>query len=150
MIHGMKGRQMQAAAPGECPYSGREQPSYLLAGLLALLMATGFGVGCKKESAVEPPTSPEENAQLQRNVSPDAPPTSSQNRPQTLNVAPQEDPDAVVKQLNRELARWMLRNKRTPSSFEEFVSSAQLQVPPAPAGKKYVLNKDVRIVLANQ
>jgi hypothetical protein len=38
-------------------------------------------------------------------------------------------------------------HRRKPASYEEFIGSAQLTVPPPPAGKRYVLGKDMKIIL---
>jgi hypothetical protein len=68
-------------------------------------------------------------------------------QPQVLPVPEGASSDAVLQQMNRELMRWIVAHRRAPKSFEEFVSSAQLTVPPPPAGKRYVLGRDMKIVL---
>ena len=52
--------------------------------------------------------------------------------------------------LTREVRRWIVRNKRVPQSFEEVFSGSQVQVPPPPAGKKYELNKQMKVVLVDR
>lgn len=107
----------------------------LVAFSLAVLLA-----GCGKESeSVNPPAS---------SVS------ATQEAPQVVPT-PQQTPQAplaVVEltELNRELRKWILRNRRPPQSFEEFAASAPVQATPPPPGKKYVLTKQMRIVLADR
>jgi hypothetical protein len=40
-------------------------------------------------------------------------------------------------------------HRRLPASFEEFVTTANLNVPPPPPGKKYAIQKST-VVLVNQ
>ncbi len=77
-------------------------------------------------------------------VAPSAAPAAAVS---AATVSANANPDAVVQQLNRELLRWMVQNRRAPASFEEFVASAKLTVPPPPSGKKYVIGSDKKIVL---
>jgi len=79
-----------------------------------------------------------------------APVAPAEVQRQTLEVPRDATPDAVLDELNRELRRWLIRNQRRPASFEEFVSTSQMQVPAAPPGKKYTLSKETRIVLVDQ
>lgn len=52
--------------------------------------------------------------------------------------------------LTRELKRHVVSTKKRPNSFEEFVAEAKVTVPPAPAGKKFALSKELRVVLVDQ
>jgi len=52
-------------------------------------------------------------------------------------------------ELNREVKRWMAANQKVPSSFEDFAVQSKVTIPPAPAGKKYVLSKEMRVVLVD-
>jgi hypothetical protein len=69
---------------------------------------------------------------------------------QTLQVQQGADPNVVLEELNRELRRWLVSNQRTPASFEEFISSSRMEVPPPPPGKKYVLTRKMRVELVKQ
>ncbi len=51
--------------------------------------------------------------------------------------------------LSRTLRGWIVGHRRLPGSFEEFVASANLSVPPPPPGKKYAINKST-VVLVNR
>lgn len=52
--------------------------------------------------------------------------------------------------LTRELRRWIVKTKQQPASFEDFAAKAQLTVPPAPAGKKFAISKEMRVVLVDR
>jgi len=111
----------------------------------AVLTLAATGCGGKKESEVDKPIAPEEMQQGRAPAPPPVPQTPSQ--PRTLAVPEGANSDQVLQQLNRDLMRWIVGHRRVPSSFEEFVSSAQITVPPPPAGKRYVIGKDKKIVL---
>jgi len=147
MIQRLNGMKCVVLTCGEMWWFAQCRRASALTVFLVLAVAVAFGVGCSDKPAAEGEGgSPVDPAALKQNRSPQ-PPTAGPVQPTT--IAPQNNPEEVLKQLNRELIRWAMRNKRTPASFEEFVTSAQVQVPPAPAGQKYTLNKN-RIVLVNQ
>ena len=52
--------------------------------------------------------------------------------------------------MERALVGWVIRNHQRPKSFEAFVAASGIQVPPPPAGKKYVIAKNMHIVLVDQ
>ncbi len=62
-----------------------------------------------------------------------------------VTVVPNSEPD--LGELNRGLLRWLMRNHRRPANFEDFAATAGVAIPPAPAGKKYVISKDMHIQL---
>jgi hypothetical protein len=51
--------------------------------------------------------------------------------------------------LNHAYIGWIVQNRRRPKSFEEYVALSGVQVPPPPAGKKYVIDKNGYINLEN-
>jgi hypothetical protein len=51
--------------------------------------------------------------------------------------------------LNRAMISWMRQNHRRPQSFEEFASTANIQIPAPPPGKKYGLNPRGFIILVD-
>ena len=79
-----------------------------------------------------------------------------ENRPiPTPPVAPAAviagpDGGADLKQLNHAYIGWIVQNHRRPKTFEEFISASGMKVPPAPAGKKYVIEQSGFINLVNQ
>jgi hypothetical protein len=52
--------------------------------------------------------------------------------------------------INRTLIRWIIRNKRRPANFEDFAATSGTPIPPAPAGKKYVIAANMHVQLVNQ
>lgn len=66
----------------------------------------------------------------------------------TAAVQPEAQPD--LPELNRSLLRWMMGHRHRPKDFEEFAATAGVTIPPPPAGKKYLLGKDLHIVLVNR
>jgi hypothetical protein len=110
---------------------------------LALVMA-----GCGDDPADNTP--PPAEAGAAPDVSQYAPRPAPQVQPQQLELPKDANTDAVLAELNYQLKRWIVRNQRVPANFEEFVSSAQIQVPPPPAGKKYAMGKQVKIELVNR
>jgi hypothetical protein len=78
---------------------------------------------------------------------PAAPPATNQQAA-AVQAAPASQPD--MPELNRALMRWVLGHRRTPANFEDFASSAGVTIPPPPPGKKYLLRKDMHIVLVDR
>jgi hypothetical protein len=118
----------------------------ILAGLVATV---GLSVGCKKESEEPVSLSPEMASQVESNRSRGAP-TGQPAVPQNVNLPATASTDEVLAQLNREVRRWIMRNQRPPANFEEFVSSSNVEISPAPPGKKYALTKQMKVVLENK
>lgn len=58
------------------------------------------------------------------------------------------DPDYAV--MNRDVRRWLLRNRRAPKSFAEYAASATILIPTPPPGKKYALDKHLHVILVAQ
>jgi hypothetical protein len=65
-------------------------------------------------------------------------------------VAAGPDGGADLRQLNHIYIGWIVQNRRRAKSFDDFVSSSGTQVPPAPAGKKYIIDHNGFIALVNQ
>ena len=51
---------------------------------------------------------------------------------------------------NRVLVGWIISHHNRPKSFEEFVADTQIQVPPPPPGKKYVIAHNMHILFGGQ
>ena len=75
---------------------------------------------------------------------------SDSNATPKLALSPVEDLDAVLAQLTREVRKWIVRHQRPPQNFEECAASAPMQIPPAPAGKKFALGKQMRVIVVNR
>lgn len=70
----------------------------------------------------------------------------------TQAPAPAADPNANVDldQMTRDLRRWILKNQRPPKDFADFAATAGAPLPAAPAGKKFAISKEMRVVLVNR
>lgn len=107
------------------------------------------GCGKAKKSASETPA-PAPATETAKQTAPDhlsvlapAPGTAP-----AVVAAPNGEPD--LGELNRNLIRWIVRNQRRPANFEDFAATAGVVIPPAPAGKKYVIAKNMHIQLVSQ
>ena len=104
--------------------------------VLAALLATLLGGGCKRHeptgaadpmgSSTAPPPSPR---------GPGPMPYEASNAV-TIDAA---DTTAALQQLSLELRKYVVRTRTVPRNFDEFVSRSGLQVPPPPAGKKFII-----------
>jgi hypothetical protein len=117
-------------------------------GLAVVLTAALFSTGCHKSKPQAVQTS------LDQNTNPVAvqPPVPVYEQPSTASQSAAAQPSAApdLKELNRNLLRWILGNRRRPQNFEEFAATANVPIPPPPAGKKYVLGKDMHIQLVDR
>jgi len=102
--------------------------------VLLIVCACLLSAGCSKHESAAP-------------ASGEAPPTTADVNtavppsPASVVVADTGDESATLAQLSAELRRYVVRSRSAPTSFEEFVTQAHVQAPPAPAGKKYVISK---------
>jgi len=49
------------------------------------------------------------------------------------------DPSLALQQLSQELRNYVVRTRTVPRGFDEFVGKSHIEVPPPPAGQKYVI-----------
>ena len=57
----------------------------------------------------------------------------------------------VLKELTQVVRRFGAEQRRVPKSFEELVAHGYLsRVPPAPAGKRFAIDKNLQVYLAKQ
>jgi hypothetical protein len=52
--------------------------------------------------------------------------------------------------LSHSVLRWAVAHQRRPASFEEFAADPGVQIPPAPPGKKYKMERSMHVVLVDQ
>ena len=58
---------------------------------------------------------------------------------------------AVLNELTQAVRKCAVEQRRAPKNLEELVAGGYLsRIPPAPAGKKYMINKNLQVYLANQ
>jgi hypothetical protein len=116
---------------------------------LALIWGVAmFATGCgKKESAAPSATTavPQQTA-TQETAAAAAPSPPGYIPPATANP---DNGIPVLQQLNRSVLQYRMQNHRNPTSVEELAAFAGVQVPPPPAGKKYVFNGRGLIVLVD-
>jgi hypothetical protein len=115
----------------------------------ALLIVAGCGKKAVPETtAVSTPTetAPVSTPAPENHSTPvyNAPPASAPT------VASASTGGADLKQLNHIYIGWVIQNRRRAKSFEEFVAASGVQVPPAPDGKKYVIDGNGFINLASR
>ena len=128
-------------------HSGRQQ-SWLRSSVpvcVALIAGVLVSAGCsKKQSVAATPTPP-----TVQDTNPAASPVYTRPAATTIVAATAAgEPD--LKQMTRSLRGWIARTHIVPKNFEDFVTQANLQFPPPPTGKKYVIGKRMMVELANQ
>lgn len=57
------------------------------------------------------------------------------------------DMTATLNQLSFELRKYVVGTRSVPRNFEDFVAKSHLQVPPAPAGKKYAIQNQAVVLV---
>jgi hypothetical protein len=115
--------------------------------IVAASVGLVFVCGCDTDDTTAetlPPLTPEEAAKMP------GPPTVADHPLKQPSPVKQPDGSVDMAELNRYLLRWVVANQRRPASFEEFAASAGAQIPPPPAGKKYVITREMRIALENR
>jgi len=111
-----------------------------------------FAVGCSKSAQ-----SPGANAQTPQ-ITNEAAPEANANEAQPASpsqpgatapatTAKSAEPD--LGPLNHALIQWRVQHRRVPANFEEFAASADINIPPPPQGKKYIINGHGLISLVN-
>lgn len=116
---------------------------------LALVLGVAlFAAGCGKKEGPQPaantPSAPQNPAQPATPNAAPPPAAPVTPPPPTADTAAGAKADAdlpVLQQLNRAVMGFRMQYHRNPASVEELASSAGIQVPPPPPGKKYAFNK---------
>jgi hypothetical protein len=121
----------------------------MLGQVLPGIVLGSFLLGCGKtdKTAVQGPSSPptQELAQAQ---GPSGAPVVVQSQPLASPQSPKPSADPL--DLNREVRKWILRNRRPPKNFEDFAATSGIEIPPPPDGKKYVLDKTMHVTTVNR
>ena len=111
--------------------------------MCALLLLAVLSAGCKKHGS-GPGASGASNAAPPDPSAPAAAVARSPGAPVPMSYAPttiaapqNSDMSATLQELSRELRKYVVSTRRIPKNFEEFVAKSGVQIPPAPAGKKY-------------
>ncbi len=103
-------------------------------GLLVVLASAG----CRKADAPAANVSNAESNAVAAAEQAHEPVYSQTPATTTPAVAPNGEPD--LGELNRSLLRWVMANRRKPASFEDFAATANVTIPPPPAGRKYAID----------
>jgi hypothetical protein len=116
-------------------------PRLLMACLLATLM------GCSKQPASSPsPAQPTADGVVPKMESSAAKPVDA-----TATAADEAQIVAVLNELTQAVRKCAVEQRRAPKNLEDLVANGYLsRVPPAPAGKKYTIDKNLQVYLANQ
>lgn len=112
-------------------------------GIVLFLAVLALSAGCGHKTEQPASTSQESNAAETSQSAVNA----STPSPTTNSAAPGE-PDLA--DLNRAVRKWMITHRAVPKDFDDFVAKSGASIPPAPAGKKYILNQNMRVQLVNQ
>jgi hypothetical protein len=122
------------------PSATRRQPAFFLGlALTAALLSSGCS---KSKPDVQTPV-------MDTNQPAAAMTPAPQYAPAPVVVAASPDGGADLKQLNHAYIGWIVQNRRRPKDINEFVALSGIQLPPAPAGKKYVIDQNGFINYAN-
>ena len=120
--------------------------------ILVLLMLVTVAAGCSKTSS-QPAPAPQvpplaaNSAPISSTAAPATAPAPMANS--TLPATADSGAPTTLQSLNRAMVNWTRTNHRHPQSFEDFASTANIQIPAPPPGKKYTLNGKGFIVLVD-
>jgi hypothetical protein len=126
------------------PSATRRQTAIICALILAAIF---YSTGCSKSrppTAAAPPTSADTNP-----AAADMP-REPVFTPAPVVVAASPDGGVDLKQLNHAYVGWIVQTRRSPGTFEEYVAMSGVKVPPPPPGKKFVIDQNGFINLANK
>jgi hypothetical protein len=108
----------------------------MLTRLLWLLLVSA-SVGCGKQPAPAAPAGDASSAAADANSASDA--------------TGQAQIAAQLSELTQTVRKYSAEHQRAPKSLDELVTAGYLSsIPAAPAGKKFVINKDLRVILATR
>lgn len=114
-----------------------------------LVFALVAGEGCGKSSKNVPPSVVAPSPSDSNAVALAATPPANWTHPSAPSSSAKDSGPTQLQMLNRAVLGWKMKNHRRPQSFEEFASTAGVQIPPPPAGKKYALDSKGFIILVN-
>jgi hypothetical protein len=116
-----------------------------LLGALTLPLLICF-TGCSKS---KPPTAQAPPPVADTNLTAADLPGAPVSTPPPVEIAANPDGGVDLKALNHAYIGWIVQTRQAPSSFEDYVAKSGVKVPPPPPGKKYVIDKNGFINLAN-
>jgi hypothetical protein len=105
-----------------------------------------LGTGCRKPSTASNPPSSAQATPDNAAPTPETPQTTTQPSPAAATDEAQMA--AVLNELTQAVRKFGVEQRRVPKSLEEVAARGYLSgVPPAPAGKKYVIDKNLQVRL---
>jgi hypothetical protein len=116
------------------------------------LLLTSFALataGCGKANTPAASATPSQSTVVAATPAPTPAPTAQPIPMQTVATTSSNNAPTSLQLLNRAMVGWMRQNHRHPQNFEDFASSANIQIPDPPPGKKYALNGRGFIVLVD-
>ncbi|MEO8428543.1 MAG: hypothetical protein ABI651_15695 [Verrucomicrobiota bacterium] len=117
-------------------------PRLLMACLLAIL------IGCGKHPASAPSAAQPTGDGVVPNIEPSA--TKAQVDA-AANAADEAQIAAVLNELTQAVRKCAVERRQAPKNLEELVANGYLsRVPPAPTGKKFAIDKNLQVYLANR
>ena len=105
--------------------------------------------GCGKANTPPAPAAQSADSVTAATPAPTPAPAAQPVPMQTVATTSSNNAPTSLQQLNRAMIGWMRQNHRHPQNFEDFASSANIQIPDPPPGKKYALNGRGFIVLVD-
>ena len=118
--------------------------------LLALAGGVLVLVGCSKQPVPLPTATVTTTDVTAVATAPASQQMSTPTAAPAPTIAVAAEGGADLKQLNHVYIGWIVQNHQRPKTFEEFITLSGVQVPPAPDGKKYVIDKNGFINLASR
>jgi hypothetical protein len=118
----------------------------VLVGTMILTVLLGF-TACKKSN---PPTAQTPPPVADTNPATTSMPQAPVSTPPPVEVPANPDGSVDLKALNHAYINWIVQTRQAPKSFEDYVSKSGVKVPLPPPGKKYVIDHNGFINLANK
>jgi len=119
----------------------------------ALLLVAALAAGCNKQNpgpsagGASNAVPPDQSAPAGAAVRSPGAPVPMPYTPATITAPQNSDMSATLNQLSLELRKYVVSTRSVPKTFEEFVAKSHAQVPPAPAGKKYIIQGQVVVLV---
>jgi|SRR5215469_16445979 len=114
---------------------------------VCLAFVFAMAAGCSKSNTPATAAAPPPPDTTHVAPGPAAPAAAASSQPIAAPNA--EIPKPEMQAMNRALIGWMRANGHRPSTFQEFASTTDFQIPTPPPGKKFAFNSRGFIVLVD-
>ncbi len=112
-----------------------------------ILASLIFVAGCSKS---KPPVAQAPPPVADTNLAAVTMPGAPVSTPAPVEIAASPDGSPDLKALNQAYIGWIVQNRRRPQNLDEFFKLSGIQFPPPPAGKKYIIDQNGFINVANR